>query len=473
MTLPQLQTQEFGGAASARRVIFRLHFYAGLLIAPFVLVLALTGIVYLFNTEIDDALHPSWRFAAHAGPQLPPERMVDDAMAAFPGARATRIDLPTAPDRTAVVFLTPQQGEPFRVYVDPVSGEARGSFVYTHTLVGFADTAHGSLMLGDLGDAIVELAACWAILMIATGIYLWWPRDAGGVLGAFFPRFGKGRGLWRSLHGATGLWTSTLVLFLLLTGLPWSDNWGSNLNKMMGAVGLGYPASYRTHIDHPPTAPQSEEKLGETASGVPWTLESAPAPHSNEHMMHHMDQPIDVGQAASIFASRGLTTAYRLVYPRDAHDVFTAYTYPDQPEGQRTIHLDQYSGEVVNDVSFADYGAGAKAVEWGVQLHMGNYFGLPNQILMLAAALGAAMLALTGPIMWLHRRKSGLGAPAPFKGGRVAWGLLAALVGFGVIFPLLGLSALLVLGLERLVLSRIPATRDWLGLSSHAKATPQ
>jgi uncharacterized iron-regulated membrane protein len=449
--------------AVIHRAIFRLHFYAGLIVAPFVLILAITGAIYLFNTEIEDAAHPDWRFVHTQGAHLAPERLVNGAIDAFPGARPTRIDLPTAPNRTAMVFLTPENGAPFRVYVDPVSGQALGSFVYTQTLVGWADLMHGELLLGDAGDLIVELAACWAIVMVLTGLYLWWPRSANRLFGVFLPRFGAGRLFWRDLHAVGGVWISLLLLFLLITGLPWSNTWGANLDRVMNQAGIGYPASYRAHVDHAATA--SNPTLSQTNPGVPWTLAQAPAPHS-DHAAHMPMAPISVGEAGRIFAQHGLTTAYRLVYPRDAHDVFTAYAYPDRPEGQRTIHLDQYSGAVLNDVRFADYGVGAKAVEWGVQLHMGNYFGLPNQLLMLLAAFGAALLSVTGPIMWLMRRKTGLGAPNSLSSGKFVWAVALLLAGLGVVFPALGLTALTVFAFERLVLSRIAPVRTWLGLSS-------
>lgn len=447
------------------RLMFRLHFYAGIIIAPFLLILAITGSIYLFNTEIEDAVHRDWRFASASGPHLTPDKMIEGALLAHPGATATRIDLPTEPNRTAVVFLTPEEGQAFRSYVDPVSGEAKGSFVYEDTLIGWSDRMHGALMMGDFGDGIVELASCWAILLIGTGLYLWWPRGATGLGGLLYPRLDlRGRALWRDLHGVAGLWTSVFLLFLLLTGLPWSTQWGANLNKVMGAVGVGYPAAYRTHIgSHGATpSPETAQVLAETNKGVPWTLEQAPAPVS--HAGHGM-APIDVGAAARTFAQAGMTTAYRLVYPRNEHDVFTGYTYPDQPEGQRTIHIDQYTGQIVNDVSFGNYGAGAKAVELGVAIHMGNYFGFANQLLMLGASLGGALLAITGPVMWLKRRRSGLGAPPPFKGRKAGWGVYAALAAFGVVFPLLGMTLLLVLALERLVLARLKPTRDWLGLA--------
>jgi uncharacterized iron-regulated membrane protein len=447
------------------RLIFRLHFYAGLLVAPFVLVLAVTGIVYLFGAEIDDALRPGSRFVAATGEPLPVEQIVASAVAGYPGAIPIRVDLPTEPLRTAVVFLTPERGAPFRVYVDPTTGEARESFVYERTLVGFADVAHGTLMLGDSGDAIVELAACWAIVLVGTGLFLWWPRGARGLRGALVPRLrARGRAWWREVHAVVGVWTSLLVLFLLATGLPWSANWGRNLDRAMAAVGLGYPYAYRTHIGEHDATPSAQNvtTLADVAKGVPWTLEVAPAPHSHES---HGAEPIDLRRAAQVFASAGLVTAYRLVLPRNEHDVFTAYTYPDRPQGQRTIHLDQYTGEIINDVSFVDYGVGAQAVELGVQIHMGNYFGLANQLLMAVAALGAALLALTGPVMWLKRRREGLGAPPPARAGTVTWAMAGGTVALGIVFPLLGLSLLSVLAVERWVLRRVPRVSDWLGLA--------
>lgn len=448
--------------ARLHRTIFRLHFYAGLIVAPFVLILSLTGAIYLFVTEIQDLAHPSWRFAHAAGQHLPPERLVRSALLAFPGSKPTRVDLPTTPDRTAVVFLTLQEGAPLRVYVDPVSGDALGSFVYENTLIGFADRMHGSLMLGENGDVLVEIASCWAIVLIVTGLYLWWPRTSNKVFGVFIPRLRQGRLFWREIHAVGGIWVSGLLLFLIITGLPWATQWGGNLNRMMAGAGIGYPASYRAHVNHNVTAASAPQRtLAETTPGIPWTLEQAPAPHS----LHAGMTPIDVGHAARIFAQEGLTTGYRLIYPRDEHDVFTAFTYPDQPEGQRTIHLDQYTGTVLNDVGFADYGIGAKSVEWGVQLHMGNYFGVPNQILMLLAALGGVVLSVTGPIMWLKRRKIGLGAPEPIGTSGVVWSVALLLIVLGVMFPGLGVTALCIFLIERLVLRRIPSVRDWLGLA--------
>lgn len=433
------------------RSVWRWHFYAGLLVMPLLLVLALTGAVYLFHDEIEDTAHASLRFAPQRSAELPLSRLIAAARAAYPG-EVTRIDVPADPRRTAQVFVTPARGEPLRVFVDPGSARVHGAFVYTHTLVGFADTVHGSLMLGRVGDALVELAACWALLLIATGAYLWWPRGRGWRAALWPDWRARGRGFWRSLHASVGAWTAALIVFLILTGLPWAGVWGDLLRAGLQPLGLGYPAEHRHHAAAAP-------RVGQAVSDAPWTLRDAPLPASHAHH-HHGDsagaRDVGIDAVARTLATRGLRADYRLSLPRGADGVYTAVLYPDRPQGQRTVHVDRYTGAVAGDTGFADYGLGAKAVELGVQLHMGRYFGRANQIVMLLPCIGIVVLSLSGAWMWWRRRPRGrLGAPpapAPARLRTVA----AIALGCGLLFPLLGASLLLVYALDRLLIARVP-----------------
>lgn len=431
------------------RSVWRWHFYAGLLVMPLLLVLALTGAVYLFHEEIEDAAHAPLRFAPKRDADLPLSRLVDAARAAYPG-EVTRIDVPSDPRRTAQVFVTPPRGEPLRVFVDPGSARVHGAFVYTRTLVGFADTVHGSLMLGRIGDALVELAACWALLLIATGAYLWWPR-AGGWRRALWPDWrARGRGFWRGLHSSVGAWTAALIVFLILTGLPWAGVWGGLLRAGLQPLGLGYPAEHRHHAAAAP-------RVGQAVSDAPWTLRDAPLPASHaHHRAHGGARDIGIDAVARTLAAHGLRADYRLSLPRGGDGVYTAVVYPDRPQGQRTVHIDRYRGAVVGDTGFADYGLGAQAVELGVQLHMGRYFGRANQLAMLLPCIGIVALSVSGAWMWWTRRPRGrLGAPpapAPARLRTVA----AIAVACGVAFPLLGASLLLVYAIDRLLIARVP-----------------
>ncbi|MFV3075464.1 PepSY-associated TM helix domain-containing protein [Niveispirillum fermenti] len=435
------------------RAVWRWHFYAGLVTAPFLLILAITGAIYLFNEEINDLSYPHLRFVEAAGMPMPLSHMMAAAEAHLPGAVTTRIDTPDAADRSVQFFMALPEGDSRRVFVDPYQAMVLGDLDYRRTLIGIADQVHGSLMLGETGDAIVELMACWGVVLTVTGLYLWWPADRFRLRGLLVPRLtAGGRALLRDLHGVVGFWSALLILFLILTGLPWATQWGNLLVGVMDATGIGYPASHRGY-NAPTSTPTAKQAVGD----VPWTLEPTPMPASQApsggHSHHQatgpatgpMDGSIGIDRAAAILAENGMEWPYRLSLPRGETGVYLAFTYPGQPQGQRSLYIDQYSGALLREVSYADYGWGAQAVELGVQLHMGNYFGLTNQILMLIPCIGIVVLSITGPWMWWKRRPQGkLGVPK-VPGPAKLRNLVLITLGLCALFPLAGASPLAVL----------------------------
>lgn len=238
---------------------------------------------------------------------------------------------------------------------------------------------HGSLTIGTLGDRIVELAACWTLVLIATGLYLWWPRGRRGLAGILYPRLrSRGRPFWRGLHATVGLWMVVLIAFLLLTGLPWAGIQGDLLQRGTAALKIGHPTSHGTH--GVPSGAPMKATLGE----APWTMEAAPMPTSSppsEHAGHSEHEPVtsvrhDAGAAgvdrvmARLAHEHDLAGDYRLFLPTGPTGVYTAYTYPDRPQGQRTIYFDRWTGQAIGEVSYEEYGWAAKAIELGVQIHL-------------------------------------------------------------------------------------------------------
>lgn len=452
------------------RAVWRWHFYAGLLTVPFLVILAVTGSIYLFDDELNDAIYADLRrVPASATQGSGPAELLRRAEAAYPDATATRIDLPAARDRSAVVFMSVGDGHDLRVHVDPHDGRVLGAYDFGWSLVGLADVMHGSLLLGTFGDRVVELAACWAFVLVVTGLYLWWPRHGAGYGGTLVPRLRRrGRPLWRDLHAVTGVYAAAGITFLVLTGLPWAGLWGDLLTRATNGIGAGYPTGLWEDV------PTSGGMTKDVVDGLPWTLEGAPIPVSvvadAGHDGHGAPSPgggssaaIDIDAVSAIARAHGLHGGYRLTLPDEPTGVYTVGYFPDQPEGQRTLHIDQYSGRVLVDYRFADYGAVAKPVEWGIALHMGDYFGLANQLLMLSIAIMIAVLAVTGTVMWWKRRPQGrLGAPPAVALPRLRTVALITL-GLGIVFPLLGLSLLTVLTLDQLVLRRVPRLRAAFG----------
>lgn len=438
------------------------------MVAPFLLILAVTGAIYLFNTELNDAIYPDLMFVDEAAPPVAASQWVASAEAAFPGSKVTRIDTPVEPGRSAMLFVTPAEGMPRRVFVDPATAAVLGSFVYERTLVGLADTIHGSLMLGWFGDAVVEIAACWAVILIVTGLYLWWPRRAKTKGGIWYPRIAaRGRRFWRDLHAVTGVYVAALVLFLVFTGLPWAGVWGGQLlEPAVEALGLGY-AGART-----PPASITQENTNLTAAergrGSPWALETVAPPNSGGHAHHGGSAPmgdmapagtdIGVDRARRIVAEQGLAKGYWLMLPMGPTGIYKAQTYPDRPQGQRTLFIDRYSGTVLRDVGFAEYGPAGKAIELGIALHMGNYFGRINQLVMLATCLAIVALVISGFVMWWRRRPAGrLGAPPRHAPMRTRY-LGAIVLTMIVVLPLAGASLVAVLIADRVLQLLRPGT---------------
>ena len=314
---------------------------------------------------------------------------------------------------------------------------------------------HSLKYFGTWARYFIEIAAGWSVLLVATGIYLWWPRkQTGGVITVRGTP--KKRVFWRDTHAVTGIFVGFFIVFLAVTGMPWSGVWGAKVNEWANGNNFGYPAGVRVQV------PMSNDRLDDVAK-TSWSLEQAKIPVSegHDHGQHVHEappvapeksstlQPIGIDQAITRFNALGLVPGYTVALPTKPTGVYSGSAYPDDLSKQRVIHMDQYSGKPLIDMAYADYGPLGKGLEWGINVHMGQQYGVANQIILLFACLGIVLLAVSGGIMWWKRRPQGsLGVPPLPQSKRVLRGLLALLALGGVIFPLVGLSLLVMLVLD-------------------------
>ena len=168
--------------------------------------LALTGGFMMIYADQSNELGWAADVAA-TGPALPVSNQAEAALAAVPDATLSTYIAPETATRPA--FFEFQQGDAYiAVAVDPYSGAVLNVVDETKTWRAFAEKIHGTFLLGTTGDRLIEAAASLSIVLIATGLFLWWPRE-GGWAQAFVPRFtAKGRALWRDLHKVSGVWIS-------------------------------------------------------------------------------------------------------------------------------------------------------------------------------------------------------------------------------------------------------------------------
>lgn len=224
-------------AGAVYRAFWRWHFYAGLLILPVLMLMALTGGAYLYRTEIEGMLYRSMATVEAKVPTASPDAWVRAAAQAS-GGKATRVEVPAEAGR-AIRVETQSPSGTRTVFVDPADAHVTGSIAG----VGVMDTVkriHSLAIAGKIPNMMIELVAGWTIVMVATGVVLWWPRGASG--GVVTVRATPARRVfWRDLHAVTGVFAAAVVLFLAVTGMPWSAFWGAEVRKLTNDAGWGAP----------------------------------------------------------------------------------------------------------------------------------------------------------------------------------------------------------------------------------------
>lgn len=436
---------------------WRWHFYAGLFVAPFMVMLALTGIIYLFKPQLDLLMYSSLLEVPVGHHTVPADDLLQRVKAAYPQGQVTQYLPPVNAERSAQ-FVVKNAGHELNVFVDPYHGDILGEQDAKQNLQAIARAIHGELMIGTVGDRLIEMAAGWGVVLVVSGLFLWWPR--GQAAGILWPRLNsRGRVLWRDLHAVTGFWGATLLLVMLLSGMTWTGFWG----KQYAQVWNVFPAAM---WDNVPTSDIEARSLNSaTRQTVPWAMENTPMPMSGDHAEHMNHGTAHAGPAApevslqdvqNIASERKVEPGYSITLPTTTTGVFTIAVFADDPRNDATLHIDQYTGKVLADVRFEHYGTVARATEIGVMLHEGKMFGTFNQIVVLLICLMILLSAVSGVVIWWKRRPEGKFGVPPLRHDLPTWKTgVAIMLVLAVVFPLVGASLLFVWLLDRFVLPRV------------------
>lgn len=413
-------------------LVWRWHFYAGLFVLPFILVLSVTGAIYLFKPQIERWEERPYRALGTAG-AVSPDRQLAAAMAANPGARFHHYRLPREPGDAAMIQVGMATGKLREVYVSP-QGRVLGSLEPGTRIAAVVSRIHGSLLMGRWGDWLVELAASWTIVMILTGLYLWWPRPLR-LAGTLWPRLSlQGRPLLKDLHRVIGFWMAGLVLVLLASGLPWAGVWGSAFARVRAEFGwvkgsrdwkIGAESGHSSH-----TARMS---MPATAARTVLPL----ALFVTKARAEHMAYPVLV-----------LPPHAPQAFGPPTGDVWTVKSAAQNRPLARQVTYDPQTGREIVRSGFADQHVIDRIVNTGVAWHEGQLLGVANQLIGVLTAVGLVALSVVGTLMWLRRRPAaGLGAPPPAQ-VRPS-GAIVALVVLAILLPLFGASVLAILLLDR------------------------
>ncbi|KAB2352364.1 PepSY-associated TM helix domain-containing protein [Actinomadura rudentiformis] len=430
------------GWTALRPLVLRLHFYAGILIAPFLLIAATTGLLYASSFQIEKIVYRHELTVPARTAQMPLAQQVAAARAAHPSGTVTAVRPSEEPGRTTRVLLdVPGLAESTQlaVFVDPHTAQVRGtleSYGSSGALPvrAWISHLHRHLHLGESGRLYSELAASWLWVVALGGLLLWLGRRRSGrkLRRLVAPERGaRGQRRLLSWHGAIGLWAVTGLLFLSATGLTWSKYAGANVDELRAGLGWSTPS------------------LGSSDHGG----HSGAGGHA-----HQETSDIGVDRVVQAAQGKGLSGPLEITWPAGQGGDYVV----KEIDKQWPHHLDQVAvasstGAVVGELRFADYPVAAKLTRWGIDAHMGLLFGLANQIILICLAAGLITLIVLGYRMWWRRRPT-RGFARPYQRGtwrQVHWAILvplaAAAITVGCFLPLMGISLAAFLVLDILV----------------------
>lgn len=346
-----------------RPAIFTVHLWLGFAAAICIVILGVTGAIMAFEPELLRLSHPHLSYVHTRGAPLPLASIGEIVQTRYPGDAIRAFQVPVRAGFSMQVITNHRV-----VYIDPaigdILGETQGSGV-----MGWIHQVHTHLNLprshGSPGRILQNAATVILLLMLVSGIYLWWPLKRISV------QWGASRRTWFDLHNAIGVLALPFVLILAGTGV------------MMGFEATTTPLFYRL-------------------------TGSAPTPRPDLHVtVPPGARPIGPDSAMTLArAAIPGATPFMIGMPSGrAYDIRARFPEDRTPGGRSFVSVDPNTGAVLFAQGSRSAPAGSRLVVLNRALHTGDFLGTPSKIVMSVASLLTAAQVLTGVLMWWKRRR--------------------------------------------------------------------
>jgi len=359
--------------------IGREHLWLGLTSGLLVFVIAVTGCIYAFQAEITDAIE-SHRFVdAQNRAVLQPSVMKKIGEETLPGKHMHAILYPKPGRAAQVIYYSAEPLYYYIVYVNPYTGEVLKVSDEYATFFRFILDGHFYLWLPpEIGQPVAATATLVFVVMLISGIVLWWPKSKAASKQRFSIRWSA---RWRrknyDLHNVLGFYSSAIALILALTGLVWGFQWFANgLHTVAGGE--------RSLLFIEPVSDSTQVYSNkQPAIDVLYQRMRAENPTAKIIEVHI---PVTAGSAIEV-----------AINPDDETYWQTDYRYFDQ-NTLAELSVDHIYGKL------ADNNAADKLIRMNYDIHTGAIIGLPGKILAFCASLLVASLPVTGFCIWYGRR---------------------------------------------------------------------
>jgi uncharacterized iron-regulated membrane protein len=365
-----------------KKAVGKIHLWLGLSSGLLVFIIAITGCIYAFQEEIQNATQ-SYRFVEEQNkPFLPPSRIKSIAEHVLPDKAVHAVMYQGGGHAAKAIFYSDTATYYYFVYINQYTGEVLKVKNENADFFRFIIDGHYYLWLPpDVGHPLVASATLVFFIMVISGIILWWPRNKAGRKQRF--RFNwKETTRWKrknyDLHNVMGFYICLLAMVFAVTGLVWGFQW---FNKGYYALLSGG----EKFIDY-------EEPHSKYVANY---SEDMPA---MDRLWVQLQKDVPVGGSMEVHA------------PKDSVSTIEISINPDPKTYWKTDYrfFDQYSLKEM-DVKhmwgrFHNATNAQKVMRMNYDIHVGSVLGLPGKILAFCVSLIIASLPVTGFLIWWGRR---------------------------------------------------------------------
>ncbi|MBN9379655.1 MAG: PepSY domain-containing protein [Chitinophagaceae bacterium] len=379
-------------------LIGQLHLWLGLASGIVVLIVSITGCLFVFQKEISEAVWKDKYFVTPPGGStevLPLSTLQKNAQAVLgQGKPINDVTIHRQPDRswefmayhlndTALTYFG-AIGYYQSVFINPYTGEVTGTRDYKYDFFSIVKYIHWSLLLNTpYGQPIVGWSTFIFVLLLITGLVLWWPKKWTRAMRDRSFKIKWKAGFKRvnyDLHNVPGFYSLIPALIISMTGMVWAFQWFQAVVYVTAAGTATPPAQVSVK-----------------------PVDSARA----------SDHPMDIALREAL---QQLPEARRLLMipPAGKGGLIYAYGYKGRETyyGSDALQFDGYSGRLLHRRNNSEKNRGERLIEMNYDIHVGAIGGLTGKIIACIASLICASLPVTGFIIWWERRKKKVLRPA-------------------------------------------------------------
>lgn len=230
--------------------------------------------------------------------------------------------------------------------------------------------------LKDIGKNIVAITTIFSIVLVISGLIIYFPRIKNSFLNSFIFSFKyKKRAFISSFHSVIGIWVAPFLLLLCLTGLYWSYDWYRN--------GLFYV--FNTEQPKKEQSIKKDEKIENLS-------------------FENVQKIIDIFVQN---VSKDYQNIYFRFVPNFEGNYVINYTFKDAINyGElNSMYINLDKNIVVKDLKFENKKLNEKIMSSILALHTGEYFGWIGQFFMFISSAFMIVFVITGYMLYYDRYK--------------------------------------------------------------------